>query len=217
MGGCCFTPTKRDFLWWYWLLLASIVGIPMLLAVWYVARGSEETDEEKRRRGKTAAWIFWCGTFAVAIVSFFAVDALLEMFYRPSESFWQVREHFTGWVCLAVQFFFATVAANGANSLIQKRPWFARIPLLVLCIAFYAMFVEAFGPGFRRPAIHIMQFMACMLPAHHWGLFKDTPDTRHAWNALWAFLVASGLFLLVSYFGEDFGQLVCGPPRLWWK
>jgi hypothetical protein len=31
MGSCCFTPSKRDFLWWYWLLLASIVGIPMTM------------------------------------------------------------------------------------------------------------------------------------------------------------------------------------------
>ena len=45
MGSCCFTPTKRDFLWWYWLFLVSIVGIPMLLAVWYVSQGV-------RRRGR---------------------------------------------------------------------------------------------------------------------------------------------------------------------
>ena len=57
MGGCCYTPTKKDFLWWYWLLLASIVGIPMLLAVLYVGRYPKADEEEKKRRGKRAAWI----------------------------------------------------------------------------------------------------------------------------------------------------------------
>ncbi len=38
MGACCFTPKRTQFLWWYWLVLASIVGIPMLLAAWYIAQ-----------------------------------------------------------------------------------------------------------------------------------------------------------------------------------
>jgi hypothetical protein len=54
----------------------------------------------------------------------------------------------------------------------------------------------------------------CMLPAHYWGIFKDTPDTSRAWKAFWAFLTAATLFFLVSYFGEDFAQLICGPPPL---
>ena len=47
MGGCCFVPSKRHLLWWYWLLLTSIVGIPMLLAVLYV-RGRTAVDEEEK-------------------------------------------------------------------------------------------------------------------------------------------------------------------------
>ena len=58
MGSCCFTPTKRDFLWWYWLLLASIVGIPMLLAAICVANVSAADEAAKRRRGQVAAWTF---------------------------------------------------------------------------------------------------------------------------------------------------------------
>ncbi|NLE38592.1 MAG: hypothetical protein GX621_11255, partial [Pirellulaceae bacterium] len=142
MGGCCFTPTKRDFLWWYWLLLASIVGIPMLLAVWYVARSPEGDEELKQRRGKHAAWIFWVGTFLVAVGAFYAVHAVLPILY-PAESdeldfyFGQKDAYLDGWWMLALQFFFATVAANAANNLVRKKKWYWRIPLVVLCVAIY--------------------------------------------------------------------------------
>ena len=48
MGSCCFTPRRTQFLWWYWLLLASIVGIPMFLACWYVARHTTADEEAKK-------------------------------------------------------------------------------------------------------------------------------------------------------------------------
>ena len=38
MGGCCFSPRPRQLLWWYWLLLFSVVGIPMLIAALYIQR-----------------------------------------------------------------------------------------------------------------------------------------------------------------------------------
>jgi glycerol uptake facilitator-like aquaporin len=215
MGSCCFTPSKKDFLWWYWLLLASIVGIPMLLAVLYVARRPEADEELRKRRGKRAAWIFWVGTFVVAIAAFFVVHIVLASFY-PDESgppFWHNYNYLAGWWILALQFFVATVAANATNDLVRKKRWYWRIPLVVLCVAGYLFALLLPDMVFRRPAINVMQFLVCMLPAHCWGNFKDSPDTRHAWRALFAFLVAAALFFLVSYFGEDFAQWICGPPR----
>jgi hypothetical protein len=69
MGSCCFTPRRTQFLWWYWLLLASIVGIPMFLACWYVARHQAADEATKRLLGKRAAGIFWAGAIASAIVA----------------------------------------------------------------------------------------------------------------------------------------------------
>ena len=218
MGSCCFTPTKRDFLWWYWLLLASIVGIPMLLAVWYVSRGTNVDEQEKLQRGKVAAQIFWWGTFVVGFSTFFLVYNLLEILYpNDDEYFWQKHNYFAGYSVLAVQFCIATVAANGTNSLVRKHRLLLRIPLVLLCLGIFLMAVATADVPFRRPAINLMQFLVCMLPAHYWGVFKDTPDTSRAWKAFWAFFVAAVLFFFVSYFGEDFAQLICGPLPPWWR
>jgi len=219
MGSCCFSPTKRQFLWWYWLLLTSIVGIPMLLAVLYVASAPAGDEEAKKRRGRTAAWYFWVGSVIVAVAAFFVVDfvVMAGRSHDPDEeSFWNFLYSW-GWDVLAVQFFLATVATNIAEGLVRKRRWVERLPLFVICIAAYLFLLVMLyfeGIGFRRPAIHAMQFMACMLSAHYWGIFKESPEPRHAWNALWAFLVAAALFFLVSYFGEDFAQFVCGTLHL---
>jgi hypothetical protein len=166
MGSCCFTPTKRDFLWWYWLFLVSIVGIPMLLAVWYVARGSNADEQEKQRRGKVAAQIFWWGTFVVGVSTFFVVNQLLSVLYPD---FGQYDNYFPGWIALAMQFFVATVAANATNSLVRKRPLLVRIPLVVLCVGGFLIALDAVALPFRRPAIHLLQFLVCTLPAHCWG------------------------------------------------
>ena len=179
MGGCCFTPTKKDFLWWYWLLLASIVGIPMLLAVLYVAWLPGADDETKKRRGKTAAWIFWVGTFLVAMAAFAVAKALLLAIYpypEPANAFsywdWNGHHYSEGFGFLALHFFCATVAANGADSLAKKQKGYVRILLVVLCLASYLLVLSFLDNGIlmhrfdiRRPAINVMQFLACMFPA----------------------------------------------------
>jgi hypothetical protein len=215
MGACCYSPTKNQFLWWYWLLLTSIVGIPMLLAVLYVASAPAGDEEARKRRGKTAAWIFWIGTVAVAIATFFVVDSVLMAGRSGNpgdESFW-IFLYSWGWEVLAIQFFLATAATIVAEGAVRKRHWHRRVPLFVICVAAYLLLLVMLyfaGIGFRRPAIHGMQFLACMLPAHYWGIFKESPEPRHAWKVLGAFLVGAGLFFFVSYFGEDFAQIVCG-------
>jgi uncharacterized membrane protein len=219
MGACCYSPTKRNFLWWYWLLLTSIVGIPMLLAALYVASARAEDEQAKKRRGRTAALIFWIGSVMVAIVAFYVVECAMTPSHThdPNDgSFWNFL-YTWGWEALAVQFFLATVAANVTEGVVRKKQWYTRIPLFVICVAAYLFLLVVLyflGIGFRRPAIHAMQFMACMFPAHYWGAFKESPDSRHAWSAARAFLIAAGLFFLVSYCGEDFAQLICGALRI---
>ncbi len=112
-----------------------------------------------------------------------------------------------------MQFFFATVMANVTNDWTRKeKRWWLRILWTVLGIGlFLASLTVADEVTFRRPAINVMQFMVCMLPAHCWGEFKDSPDSRHAWRALLAFLAAALLVFLVAYFGEDFAQLLVPP------
>ncbi|HBO43490.1 MAG TPA: hypothetical protein DD670_06080 [Planctomycetaceae bacterium] len=203
-------------------MLASIVGIPMLLAVWYVARSPEGDEELKNRRGTDAAWIFWVGTFLVAVGVFFAVHAVLPILYPPESDgpslyFGKKDAYLAGWSMLALQFFFAAVAANATNNLVRKKKWYWRIPLVVLCVAVYLFVLFLPELIFRRPAINVMQFLVCMCPAHFWGRFKDAPNTRRAWWTLVAFLAAATMFFLVSYFGEDFAQWICGPPPTRWK
>jgi uncharacterized membrane protein len=216
MGSCCYQPSKGDFLWWYWLLLVSIVGIPMLLAVLYVARQPAADDElAKQDRGRTAAWIFWVGTFVVGIASFFVVFHVLTDVYDDQGHF-RKHDYAAGWWVLAVQFFFATVMANLTNDWTRKQKrWYKRITLttagvFLFLLAFMVLAIVLHGAMFlfRRPALNVMQFMVCMLPAHHWGKFKDSPDTPHAWRALAAFVVAAPLVFLVAYFGEDVVQLL---------
>src|SRR2546426_225383 len=69
MGTCCFTPRRTQFLWWYWLLLASIVGIPMLLACWYVARHPATDEGTMETVGRKAARIFWGGVLLSALIA----------------------------------------------------------------------------------------------------------------------------------------------------
>ena len=216
MGGCCFTPTRRHFLWWYWLLLVSIVGIPMLAAVWYVAREKDADEETRQARGKTAAVIFWVGTFVVAIGLWFVVPMILRVVGppRPSPEPWMggVEYWLEGYQTLAVQFFLAFVAANATNDVVRKQTWYGRLVLFVLCVSCYLMAVSCAGLIFRRPAINVMQFMACMLPAHYWGKFKDAASPQTAWRALGAFVIGATLFSAVSYFGEPFAELIVGAP-----
>jgi len=61
MGGCCFTPRKTQLLWWYWLLLFSVVGIPMFAAALYVQRASGRGILD-RRDVRRASCLFWLGT-----------------------------------------------------------------------------------------------------------------------------------------------------------
>ena len=219
MGSCCFAPTRRQFLWWYWLLLVSIVGIPMLLAVLYVGRQKDADEATRQARGKTAATIFWAGTFVVAVGTGFAVWQVLRFveLRQPTDPPWARRDElplywFEGYALLAVQFLIAFVAANVTNDVVRKLPWYGRIVGLVIHVLFFLAVLTFTGLLNPRPAINVMQFLACMLPAHYWGKFKDLSTPKTAWHALGAFVVGAILFSLVSYWGEPFAQMIVGAP-----
>jgi len=47
MGGCCYTPRKTDFVWWYWLVLTLVFCIPMTVAAWVMQKGYEPSKGEE--------------------------------------------------------------------------------------------------------------------------------------------------------------------------
>ena len=89
MGSCCFTPSKSDFLWWYWLLLASVVGIPMLLAVCYITKHKNADEEQKEKLGKNAIRIFWAAlacmiTTVVLLLFVVQIEAFAGIIFVPA-------------------------------------------------------------------------------------------------------------------------------------
>lgn len=216
MGSCCYTPTKKDFLWWYWLLLVSIVGIPMLLAVLYVAWHRDADEEKKRQRGVVAAWIFWLGTLVIGIWAYGVVNSAINASFANArgEVPWGSEGYrcWEGWTYLAMRFFFATVLGNLLFDVRHKRAWFVRVPQILLCFVAYLVAID---PGWTRgsSAVIVGQILVCFLPAYYWNRFKDIPDTPHAWRALLAFVAAASLFFLLSYSGEDFARSLTYPGQ----
>jgi len=68
MGGCCYTPGRREFLWWYWLILTFVFCIPMTIAALVVRRANERAQNEgqsaptdaaeTKKRGRRAFAVF---------------------------------------------------------------------------------------------------------------------------------------------------------------
>jgi hypothetical protein len=213
MGDCCFTPTKRDFLWWYWLLLVSIVGIPMLLAVMYVSVAPATDEAGKRRRGQVAAWIFWLGTAVTTAATFAVLWLVLNRVYPgvAVREWWRNEGAWhDGSVFLAVQFCVAFIFASLTNGLVRGKSRYARILWFVVGILTYVVVFLLPDLAFRRPTVNVMQFIVAMLPAHCWGAFKALPERRAAWKTLAAFVIAVPLFFIVSCYGEDFAVWVFG-------
>jgi hypothetical protein len=181
--------------------------------VLYVARHKDVAEEQRKSVAREAASIFWLGSLAIGAGMFFFVNYVLATLYpvRDGVPRWATSgaDYTGGYWCLALQFFAAFFAANGVNDFIRKHPWYVRIPLFTVCIGVYLFLLSCPGLLFRRPAINVMQFAACMLPTHCWGRFKDVPNQPRAWAALVACLAGATLFFVVSYFGEDFAQWVC--------
>ena len=126
---------------------------------------------------------FWVGKVLVVIGAFSIVDFLLKAFYSdPSDrSYWGIGylvfAYGNGWAALALQFYSLRWRQWDQQPGSQATVVY-RIPLVVLCIAGYLLVVTFLGElAFRRPAIHVMQFLACMLSATL-GQFRKLRRTR---------------------------------------
>ena len=199
MGGCCYAPSKREFLWWYWLLLASVVGIPMFLAAWYVAR-KESSEEEKRELGKKASIVF-----LVATVISFALAVTLGCC---------IAKHMD-YLSLVGGFLIAVILANGAAKALRKNttisgrifPVLGHLLLWSLVCAIDAVFLgDMVGLDSGRPGVlpiyslpaFFSVFAVCMLPAFCWSRFVDSPTTRNARQFLLGIVVGAFLFWAVT-------------------
>jgi hypothetical protein len=203
MGGCCFTPKKTQLLWWYWLLLFSIVGIPMFAAALYVRSAA--------RHGLLEAWqvraasrIFWlgaCGSFLLAgFLLPFLITRVPYAVERYSNPMW-----------FAASLLFWLAVAVGAAKLTEKaHPWYARAAVVTCCAVIpaagtwfpYALLSSSQDALGLMP-MGVMKFLVCMLPAHYWHRFTVSPGTRRAWVFLGTLAVGTALFWVVSQYGHD--------------
>ena len=212
MGGCCFTPSKKEFLWWYWLLLASVLGIPIFVAAWSVKRKAEaslpdkgktdegtslltpEREEKKRQLGKSAN-----RTFKLALLASFLIALVCSFNLRTK-----------GWpyVLSGMGYLFGIMIANAANNAARKRSTLVgRIIAVVLYVClWYILLFSAYAlytkPAMRSLAGPAMTFGVCMLPAHFWGIFAIRPTQKTAWRFVGAFLVGILLYWGVVRFGD---------------
>ncbi|MCX7011818.1 MAG: hypothetical protein NTW86_04505 [Candidatus Sumerlaeota bacterium] len=228
MGTCCFTPRKTHFLWWYWLLLASVVGIPMLLAALYVFDGGDWTEEEMLCRGRRAGRVFWIATLVLlwleTTFGIYVISAMVEWSIRGvpvapgspttvvSDGDYEVTA-----VCLLFDFVCCFLMANLAVALAHKRmDGLARAMVTLAFLILWAL-VSAFSwllnplgllliPGVNLegfyPFMLCLMFAVMLVPAHFWRLFIAKPEPATARRAFAAFLVSSVLFYGVARYGQ---------------
>lgn len=204
MGGCCFTPKKTQLLWWYWLLLFSVVGIPMLAATLYVQRVTHQGTIEDRDV-RAASRIFWLGTG----MSFVLIGLLLFLFAPTRGPGAEIGRDvavfvvgFLFWLAIAV------AAAKRSRKILR---WYWRLAS-VLCYAFLPACL-AWLPWGLLPSVQlssvgivplgVMKFAACMLPAHYWQRFTESASTKRAWLFLGALVGGTLLFWVVCQYGYD--------------
>ncbi len=203
MGGCCFTPRKRQLLWWYWLLLFSVVGIPMFAAALYVQRAA--------RHGVVASWqvrrasrLFWLGTFS----SFMLVAFVAYVLARGS--LWNGRL-WAPTLFVASFGFWLVVAVTAAKATERAHPRYARLAVLACCFLVpavlawlpHGLLTNRIQAGIGLLALGAMKFLVCMLPAHFWYRFTTAPSTKRAWLFLVALAVGTALFWAVSRYGDS--------------
>lgn len=205
MGGCCFTPRKTQLLWWYWLLLFSVVGIPMFAAALYVrraARGGLIEPWQVRR----ASRIFWLGAgLSLLLLSVVMLLLVFGTTQLPGERYWNA-------VTFVVGFLFWLIVAVGAAKLTEKaEPRYARMAVVACCAIVPAAVTwlpyALLSPGLQYSIgvlpMGVMKFLACMLPAHYWYRFTVSPSTKRAWLFLETLAAGTILFWVVSQYGYD--------------
>ena len=209
MGGCCFAPKKTQFLWWYWLLLFSIVGIPMFLAALYIERRSRTGGPEKKYALRASS-IFWGSTIISCVLCIF----LIGFFAGVSSRFGLFIGNLGALVKLLVLFVFCMMFATAAAKAVAKRDRPGR-RIAVLLGYLFGWALVIVGPKLlslwgMRPfyfsvemlPVILMEFAVCMLPAHYWNRFSVSPSKKSARMFLMALLAGTFLFWLVAQCGD---------------
>ncbi|MGD1002509.1 MAG: hypothetical protein ABSA67_17600 [Candidatus Brocadiia bacterium] len=191
MGVCCFTPRKTEFLWWYWLLLASIVGVPMFLAALFVARRAD-SEEQKRAAGKRAWWIF----LAAAVVSF--ALATVGVLHAPKHV-----------ACLPLVFGYLVgiIVVNAANefALRRNRTSFRILAVVGFLGGWYVLWVLSPWGQYAPRNLSLspaLEFLVCMLPAQAWGTFTRASTRRNACMFLAALVAGAFFYWAVVRYGD---------------
>ena len=233
MGSCCFTPRKYNFLWWYWLVLASIIGIPMLLAAWYMQHqklkiegAAEKEDspaprellnEQYLKAGKTARRIFWDTVIFFSILGLFVSYRLAERTYSELAA---LRTFQTQYL-LVCEFFLCIIITNFAVASWRKsKTRFGQGLIIAIALAFWIaanpfgrlLYVyEIFGlfdpfgidADVIRPFVSTLTFACGWYAMYYWREFLDQPTRRNIWRSIGAVLLAA----LLYYGAERYGNL----------
>jgi len=197
MGTCCFTPKKTEFLWWYWLLLFSVVGIPMFIAALYMANRSKG---EQAKKHAVIAFVIFLGASIISITFVFIFLSILA-------------EHPT-FINFLLGFSFCMLVTIGACKEIEKHSRKLKRIGILLCyvLLWYAIYVVSFfflsygwygiyGSQGSVGAI-VMQFAVCMLPVHYWHQFSTAPHKKNACKFLVAFFIGALLFWAAVRYGN---------------
>lgn len=200
MGSCCFTPRRTQFLWWYWLLLASIVGIPMFLACWYVSRHEIVDKEAKRNLGKKASLIFWSGTLVSAVFIVFVGWHVYQSIhpeprFYPMFTGWEWFSDFEAFVTLLAGYLTGVAVWTALGSAIHKESKLRMLVTLLVFLLLTCLFPFSLFQGNLSDLP--MLCAACILPAHFFGAFTGEPTQRTAVRAAVALITGAFLYWAV--------------------
>lgn len=213
MGTCCFTPKKTHFLWWYWLALASIIGIPMLLAALYVKRHKARGDDPELV-AHAGAKMFWTLSalfvFGLSTVVLFS-DALFRVGDFPDPHV-AAKLSMTLHV-LILDFFVCFIMTSFAVKPRSQAPVLGMIICLFgWCIieqfAFMVNPLDLFavlGDGSLDEwfmAVSMLTFVACLPGAWGWRHFIYESTTKTARRALGLIVLSSILFYGAARYGN---------------
>ena len=193
----------------------------MFLAALYIERRSRTAGPEKKYALR-ASTIFWGSTIISCVLCIFLIGILAHV----GVNFDLVPGYYGGLVKLLVVFVFCMMFATAAAKAVEKRDRPARrIAVLFAYLFGWAMLLvgpKLLSPWGMRPfyfsvgmlPVILMEFAACMLPAHYWNRFSVSPSKKSARMFLVALLAGTFAFWFVAQCGdvmhEHFYQLVRG-------
>lgn len=203
MGGCCYSPSIRQLLWWHWLLLFSIVGIPMLLAALYVQNVARR-EKLETKHVQMASWIFWFGTLLCSVALICGAVGVSHLYLGAVTGVTLFIVSYVLWFAVALT---GTKRAARYNRTTTKIAVLGGFFLVGVVLANAPLPVLYRGwPGITwvvgAAAIGILKFAVCMLPARYWQRFSVSPSRAGAWVFLLALLGSTCLFWVVSQYGR---------------